>query len=106
MVPKPISRRDILRFVTLGIPAGSAVRLISLETAEHVHTVIREENAKAPAGGYAPKFFKPDQYKTLQALCQAIMPPDGRFGGALEAGVPEFIDLLTNENEDYQRRVG
>ncbi len=106
MVRKLISRRDILRTATLGIPAGSALRLISLEGAEHAHRIITEENAKAPPGGYTPKFFKPAQYKTLQALCQAIIPPDDRSGGALEARAPEFIDLLTSENEDYQRRLG
>jgi gluconate 2-dehydrogenase gamma chain len=107
MVRKLISRRDILRTATLGIPAGSAaLRLISLEAAEHAHSVITEENAKAPPGGYTPKFFKLAEYQTLQALCQAIIPPDGRSGGALEARAPEFIDLLTSENEDYQRRLG
>ncbi len=106
MVRKLVSRRDILKTVTLGIPAGSALRLVSLQAAEHLHSVIREEKAKAPAGGYAPKFFKPSQYQTLQALCQAIIPPDDRSGGAREAGAPEFIDLLTSENEDYQRRLG
>ncbi len=106
MARKLISRRDILRTVTFGLPAGSALRLISLQAAEHAHSVIRMENAKAPTGGYNPKFFKQDQYKTLQALCQAIIPRDDRSGGALEAGAPEFIDLLTSENEDYQRRLG
>ena len=106
MASRLISRRDILRTVTLGMPAGWALRLVSLQAAERLHSVIREEKAKAPAGGYAPKYFSPDQYQTLRALCQAIIPPDDRSGGALEAGAPEFIDLLTSENEDYQRRLG
>ncbi len=106
MTQKPISRREILKTVALGIPAGSALKLISLQAAEHAHNAIKKENAKAPAGGYTPKFFKPGQYKILQALCQAIIPPDEQYGGALEAGAPEFIDLLTSENEDYQRRLG
>jgi hypothetical protein len=35
------------------------------------------------------------------------MPPDhaARAGGAIEAGVPAFIDLLSSENKDYQRRL-
>ncbi len=106
MTQKPVSRRDILKTVALGIPAGSALKLISLQGAEHSHNAIKKEKAKSPAGEYAPKFFKQDQYKTLQALCQAIIPPDEEYGGALEAGAPEFIDLLTSENEDYQRRLG
>jgi len=104
--PKSISRRAILKTVVLGIPAGSTLRLVSLHAAEHVHNVIDKERAKAPAGAYTPKFFKPDQYRTLQALCHAIIPSDDRSGGAIEAGATEFIDLLTSENEDYQRRLG
>jgi gluconate 2-dehydrogenase gamma chain len=42
----------------------------------------------------------------LQALCQTIIPADADSGGAIEAGAPEFIDLLTSENPDYQRILG
>ena len=42
---------------------------------------------------YAPKFFPAHQYKTLQALCQTIIPADSDSGGAVEAGDPEFINL-------------
>jgi len=107
MVPELISRRDILRTATFAIPAGSAaLRLVSLEAAEHAHNIIAGENAKALPGGYAPRFFKLGEYQALQALCQAIIPSDDRSGGAIEARAPEFIDLLTSENEDYQRRLG
>src|SRR5260370_2496394 len=65
--------------------------------------MIAAEKAAAPAKNYAPKFFSPHEYKTLQALCQTIIPADADSGGAIEAGAPEFIDLLTSENKDYQR---
>jgi hypothetical protein len=38
-------------------------------------------------------------------LCDAIIPKDDHSGGAIEAGAHEFIDLLTSENEMYQRRL-
>jgi hypothetical protein len=41
----------------------------------------------------------------LQALCQTIIPSDSDSGGAIEAGAPEFIDLLTSENTEYQRSL-
>jgi len=99
-----LSRRDILRTLTVAVPAGSVLRLISAQAAEHAHQTVRQE--KATSGQYAPKFFTAPQYKILQALCQAIIPPDDQAGGAIEAGAPEFIDLLTSENEEYQRRLG
>ncbi len=101
-----ISRRDILKNLTLGITTGSVLKIITIQAAEHAHRMVREEKAKAPAGGYTPKFFTSHQYKTLQALCQAIFPPDERSGGALEAGAADFIDLLTSENKEYQLTLG
>ena len=35
-----------------------------------------------------------------------IFPADANAGGALEAGAPEFIDLLTSENQEYQLKLG
>jgi gluconate 2-dehydrogenase gamma chain len=106
MPTKSISRRDVLKSLTLGITAGSVLRVIPLQAAEYAHQMVEAEKAAAAAGGYTPKFFAPQPYKTLQALCQAIIPPDGDAGGALEAGAPEFIDLLTSENPEYQLRLG
>jgi gluconate 2-dehydrogenase gamma chain len=105
MVPKSLTRRRVLQVLGLGISAGaSAPVLVSIESAGHVHSALREEKTRAEA--YTPKFFKPDQYELLQALCGVIIPADTHCGGALEAGAPEYIDLLTSENEDYQRRLG
>ncbi len=106
MFNKSISRRDILKNLTLGVTAGSVLKMIPLQAAEHVHKMIKEEKTNTPGGGYTPKFFSAHQYKTLRALCQAIFPPDERSGGAAEAGAPEFIDLLTSENKDYQATLG
>ncbi len=78
--------------------------MIPLEAAEYAHQAIAAE--KAGASGYTPKFFPPPQYKTLQALCESIFPADSDSGGAIEAGAPEFIDLLTSENHDYQLKLG
>ena len=68
--------------------------------------MIAAEKAAAPAKAYTPKFFSAHDYKTLQALCQTIIPADADSGGAIEAGAPEFIDLLTSENKDYQITLG
>jgi len=106
MAAQSISRRDILKTLTLGTTAGSVLKMIPLQAAEHAHRMVKEEKAQSPAGTFTPKFFPAHPYKTLQALCQAIIPPDGQTGGALEAGAPEFIDLLTSENKDYQLTLG
>jgi gluconate 2-dehydrogenase subunit 3-like protein len=106
MGSKSVSRRDILKSLTIGAMAGSVLRVIPAQAAEYAHHLVDAEKAAAPGGSYTPKYFRPQQYKTLQALCQLIIPPDGSNGGAVEAGAPEFIDLLTSENSDYQLKLG
>jgi len=101
-----ISRRDILRSLTATAVAGSVLRVIPLEAAEYAHRVIHAEKAAAGTQAYTPKFFSPRAYKTLQNLCDAIIPSDDEAKGALEAGAPEFIDLLTSENSAYQLTLG
>ena len=86
--------------------ATSVLRVIPAQAAEYAHHMIAAEKAAAPAKAYAPKFFSTHEYKTLRTLCQTIIPPDADSGGAIEAGAPEFIDLLTSENKDYQRILG
>jgi hypothetical protein len=90
----------------MGVSAESVLRMIPLQAAEYVHNLLRAERAKTPGGAYTPKFFPAHPYQTLQVLCQLIIPPDAEAGGALEAGAPEFIDLLTSENKDYQLKLG
>jgi gluconate 2-dehydrogenase gamma chain len=51
---------------------------------------------------YAPRFFSSHEYETLKLLCDTIIPADRESGGAIEAGVPELIDLIASQNEDYQ----
>jgi gluconate 2-dehydrogenase gamma chain len=101
----PLSRRDVLKSLTMGVVAGSVLRVIPAEAADYAHSMVQAEKAATPGGAYKPKFFSAHEYKTLQALCQAIIPPDGQTGGAVEAGAPEFIDLLTSENSDYQLKL-
>lgn len=106
MATRSISRRDILKTVTMGAMASSVLRVIPAQAAEYAHQMVAAEKAATMSGVYAPKFFSSQQYKTLQALCQAIIPADSDSGGAMEAGAPEFIDLLTSENPKYQLKLG
>ncbi len=99
------SRRDLIK--SLGLTAaGSLLRAVPLAAAETAHRKVSAHKAASSAGEYTPKFFPEHQYKTLRALCDAIIPPDQESGGALEAGAPEFVDLLTSENKDLQLQFG
>lgn len=101
-----ISRRDILKSLTIAAVGGSVLRVIPLEAAEYAHRMVKAEKATAENQTYTPKFFSPHAYKTLQSLCNTIIPADDEAKGAVDAGAPEFIDLLTSENNDYQLSLG
>ncbi|WP_109484319.1 gluconate 2-dehydrogenase subunit 3 family protein [Occallatibacter savannae] len=104
MTNEVLTRRAVLKSLTLGAAVGSVMKVIPLEAAEAAHHLVQAE--KQSTGAYAPKYFKGDEYKTLQSLCDTIIPADADAGGAVEAGAPEFIDLLTSENKEYQKTLG
>ena len=106
MANNPITRRDVLRTLAIGVAGGSVLQAVPLQAAQHVHRMIAQEKSHAPAGRYRPKFFSAHQYQTLSSLCDAIIPADEHSAGAVKAGAPEFIDLLTSENKDYQLALG
>lgn len=106
MATSGISRRDVLKTLALGAAGGSVLQVIPLEAAELTHKMVQKEKTAAPAGKYTPKYFSAKQYETLSSLCDTIIPKDETSGGAVEAGAPEFIDLLTSENEEFQLNLG
>jgi len=101
-----VTRRDVLRTLAAGAVGGSVLQVIPAKAAEYAHQMVHKEKAAAPAGKYTPKFFDAHQYEMLNSLCDTIIPKDEKSGGAIEAGAPEFIDLLTSENEEYQLKLG
>lgn len=85
------TRRDLLRDL-----AWSAATVgLSVAEAQHVHEAAAEAR-KASGGVYQPKAFTSAEYATLRKLCDLIFP------GALEGGAPEFIDLLSSNNQELQ----
>ena len=106
MSTQGFTRRDVLKTLAIGAAGGSVLQVIPAEAAEYAHGLVQKEKAASATGKYAPKFFSARQYETLNSLCDAIIPKDDHSAGAVEAGAPEFIDLLTSENELYQSRLG
>lgn len=84
----PVSRRDL--FTILGtVPA-----LASVASAAEMHSM--HHPAAAPAkenkGPYQRQVFDDHQWRTVQVLCDLIIPADERSGSASQAGVPEYLD--------------
>ena len=54
------------------------------------------DTALAHAPQYQPQYFSADEYRFVQAAAARLIPHDDLGPGALEAGVPEFIDRQMN----------
>jgi hypothetical protein len=93
-----LSRRTLLRTIGASLVlGGGGADLLSAQDAAHVHHAVADVRAQ---GEYKPKVFTPHEYATLRRLAELIIPPDDHSKGALEAGAPEFIDLLSSNNAE------
>ena len=69
--------------------------------------MIDTEKAASNTGAYTPKIFSAAISTRLCNRCASRSFRRIRTaGGATEAGAPEFIDLLTSENPQYQLTLG
>jgi len=76
-----VSRRDLFQIIG-SVPALAAVTSGSGRAQTHEH----------PAPAYKRKVFDEHQWRTVEVLCDLILPADEHSGSATQAGVPEFID--------------
>lgn len=88
------SRRDfLLKSMTL-IPAavigGSGVGALTAPASAVAAPNTSTQN------DYQPTFFTPEEWAFIRAAVARLIPADERGPGALEAGVPEFIDRQMN----------
>jgi gluconate 2-dehydrogenase gamma chain len=85
-VTNPLSRRALVKGLALaplaaaGLPGRSA-------TASGT-----SQSAVTPSERYTPTFFKPAEWAFIVAACDRLIPHDEHGPGAVELGVPEFID--------------
>jgi gluconate 2-dehydrogenase gamma chain len=87
-----VSRRQALKSIAASVTLGG----MPLEAAQHVHEHAAE--VKKKTGVYKPKLFNADEYKTIARLTELILPADEVSGSALDAGGPEFIDIIASHN--------
>jgi gluconate 2-dehydrogenase gamma chain len=89
-----INRRTLLKLVTAGpLAAGFAITEAEAGQAHHLAQEARQ-TAKKAGTAFAPKFFTPEEYRTVRILVDLIIPADERSGSATDAGVPEFMDFI------------
>ncbi|MBK6781031.1 MAG: gluconate 2-dehydrogenase subunit 3 family protein [Gemmatimonadetes bacterium] len=67
-----------------------------------VHRAATAAREALRAAAFTPVFFTDHEYATVRMLAELVIPRDGRSGGALDAGVPEFMDFILDENKGMQ----
>ncbi|KVP64585.1 gluconate 2-dehydrogenase subunit 3 family protein [Burkholderia ubonensis] len=91
---KPNSRRHFLRSSVALVPLASlsGCDLRPSSAAATTAGGARAASADAAQAPYKPTFFDAREWAFVQAAVDRLIPADAEGPGALEAGVPEFID--------------
>ena len=92
-----LNRREALQ-VLGGIPLVAA----GLSPASVLRAAESVREARASGAAFTPKFFTPHELATASLLADLIIPRDERSGSATDAGVPEFMDFILDENVDMR----
>jgi hypothetical protein len=90
-----LDRRAALRLLA-SVPFASAFSFSSAEVA------LAQESVRSAVADFVPSFFTPHEYRTVELLVDLILPRDERSGSATDAGVPEFMDFMMNDQPDRQ----
>lgn len=93
-----LGRRGALK--ALGAGAGALTLRPWLSDEGALAFAAIQEQAPPPA----PRALSGEQFATLEALVEAILPADERSPGAREARVADYIDLLLSEADEPVRR--
>jgi hypothetical protein len=94
------TRREVLQTAA----AAAAVATLPITPAEAEAAAKYVEAAlqgQARGATYRPKFFQPDEWRTIRVMVDLIIPRDAKSGSATEAGVPEYMDFFCTEYPSY-----
>ena len=83
-----VSRRSLFQIIG-SVPVFAAAATAQTHTAHHAAVAAASEHNKGP---YKRQVFDDHQWRTVNVLCDLIIPADDHSGSASQAGVPEFLD--------------
>jgi len=97
-----MKRRTVLKMMAAA-PAAAAMTWTPAEAAQaHEHAQAARKTAAQTKTPYKPKFFTAHEWATVRMLVDIIIPKDERSGSATDAGVPEFMDFIVNDQPPRQ----
>ncbi|MDE1181855.1 gluconate 2-dehydrogenase subunit 3 family protein [Paraburkholderia sp.] len=86
------SRRGFLRSAVALVPAGTLAGCDVQNTSNSSANRSAPGQADTPRADYKPRFFDAKEWSFIHAAVDRLIPPDSEGPGAVDAGVPEFID--------------
>ena len=97
-----MDRRTLLKLITAA-PMAAGFVWTDVEAQEaHQHAQAARAAAQGSRVPFKPKFFTAHEYATVRLLVDLIIPKDERSGSATDAGVPEFMDFMMNDQPARQ----
>jgi len=101
MAGQNVERREILRILSM---AAVAATFPGFSKWSFACGHIGAELTQIKPAVYQPLFFTAAEYALIERLADLIIPSDST-PGAKEAGVAEFIDLMTSRDPDLQHNL-
>jgi Gluconate 2-dehydrogenase subunit 3 len=93
-----VSRRDALRMLATSLGTAGVWPYLS-DSAVEAFRGLQASNAPPRLA-----FLTPDQYLTVEAVSETIIPADDHSPGARQARVADYIDLLLSESDEQTRK--
>jgi gluconate 2-dehydrogenase gamma chain len=104
-VTSNINRRTLLQVMATA-PLAAAMTWTDAEAAQaHEQAQAARAASVKSKTPYKPKFFNPHEWATVTMLVDIIIPKDERSGSATDAGVPEFMDFILDEQRPRQNAM-
>jgi gluconate 2-dehydrogenase gamma chain len=100
-----MKRRTLLQMMAAA-PMAAAMTWTEAEARQaHDHAQAARATAAKANVPYKPKFFTAHEWATVRMLVDIIIPKDERSGSATDAGVPEFMDFIVNDQPPRQNAM-
>ena len=93
---KKLDRRSMLQILGAA-PVAAGFTWTEAEAAQAATQAKAAQTARPAAAAFKPKFFTAREYAMVRVLVDLIIPRDERSGSATDAGVPEFMDFMMND---------
>ncbi len=100
-----VTRRDALKGIAVGLGTSLPVLNTRALADDHEHKHGQAAKADAKSAPQKPKFFSAEQMALIATISELIIPTDDHSKGAIDAEVPQFIDLMISESSAETKKL-